>query len=264
MMASAIKNRIGQPNANTVISYECPAPEHSLHCITKDAPGKDTKNPAFPSMNKGIHWFNLMEKLQHVQTEKWIGGRATRADIAGLDKEGKVLWAIEIKRSNASEKAVKQAEKDGYPLFIIDLGYLPKSDDKTPSNLYLKGSNGIAVTMDNIVKGFMHYAKKAYNVPCPRESLGMQPKDHTFTKWATYTCTAQPNCANGCDKCAEVTLHECGSEDSEYQCPDEKYMMQQGIGPLEMYQDPIHAANSHTQKKILKTSGNSARQNAQK
>ena len=248
LFAAAITHRIERPNGFMGMPYVCPALEYAPNCIFKHAPGQDSANPELQGMDRGYHYFDLLENLHEVKCEHWLGGRATRGDIVGLDHDGNPLWVIEIKRKHVSEKAVQYAEASGYPLFIVDVTSLPSTDDAAERPVYVNGSMDLAVLIDNTRwGGFLHYASETYNVACERQAFGMGPTDTHWNKQFMYVCRAAVDCgSNGCPECEEVLLHECGGDENAMVCPDTWYMFRHEIGPVQMYTDPIHAVHSHT------------------
>ena len=67
-------------------------------------------NQEFELMRHGYHHYDLLRDsrgfrfddragLDRAECEVWLDGRRTRADIAGKDGDGNVLWVIEIRRS---------------------------------------------------------------------------------------------------------------------------------------------------------------------
>ncbi len=89
-------------------------------------------NQEFELMRQGYHYYDLLRDsrgfrfddragLDRAECEVWLDGRRTRADIAGKDEDGNVLWVIEIRRSGLSKAAVDHAQDKGIPLFVVDL-----------------------------------------------------------------------------------------------------------------------------------------------
>ena len=231
LFAEVIARRIERLDGFIGMPYVCPSPEYASNCIFKHAPGQDTKNPELQGMDRGFHFFDLLKNLHEVKCEHWLGRRATRADIAGLDHSGNPLWVIEIKRDHISEKAVQHAKASGYPLFIVDVTNLPHTDDTAVQPVYVTGCMDLAVIIDNAKRGgFLHYACETYNVECERQALGMGPTDAHWRK--TWD--------NG------DLLHSCGGSGEDDACPDEAYMWRNQIDSFEMYTNPVHAVHSHT------------------
>ena len=94
-------------------------------------------------MRHGYHQYDLLydsnrpgfddpPALDRAECEVWLDGRRTRADIAGRDKDGTVLWVIEIRRSGLSKAAVDHAQDKGTPLFVVDLSHLPQPTEDDP------------------------------------------------------------------------------------------------------------------------------------
>ena len=96
------------------IPYVCPSPDYSPNCLIKVAPGKDVSTREFPQWERGTTDFDLLKGLHEANAEHWLGGRKTRADIAGLDQDGNPLWVIEIKRTSVSAKAIKYAKAKAF------------------------------------------------------------------------------------------------------------------------------------------------------
>ena len=251
----AIRMPSDERNFHGVIQYLCPDTEYGPHDIFKDAPGKDYRNPQMPGMAHGYHRYNLLDP----RNDRWDGplalGRAerevrlcngkTRADIAGLDQEGNVLWVIEIKRTSLRRAAVELAKKEGYPLFVIDISNLPKLTHDDPF-AEVKAWDYCTIR-ENLVRGFYPSATETYNMECQRRAFGMGPTDRNWNKQYMYDCRGVVNCGGeGCSDCEEVLLHECGGDEDMIICPDTAYMFNHGIGQMEMYTNPVHLVHSHT------------------
>ena len=221
--------------------YVCPSLEYAPNCTFKHAPGQDAMNLELEGMDRGHHYFDLLKNLHEAKCEHWLGGRATRADLAGLDRNGAPLWVIEIKRTNISDKAVAFAKSRGYPLFVVDVTNLPAGDDTAEQPVMLNGSMDFYIIMENALRGgFLPRAVETYNTGCDREAFGMGPEDHHWRRDYAYV--------NG----EQVLLHECGGKNlDDMMCPDVRYMMENEIGPAEMYTDPIHLVQSHTHTPVM-------------
>lgn len=98
----ALAMRPYERNMHGYIQYLCPDEEYGPHDGFKHAPGKDEMNRPFPAMERGYHQFDLLANLDRAEREVFLDGGRTRADVAGLDPEGRVLWAIEIKRNGSA------------------------------------------------------------------------------------------------------------------------------------------------------------------
>ena len=250
-------------NRTSTINYRCPDPEYGPREYFKYAPMSANRNlnqATFTEMEHGFHEYCLMtatewitaplnppERLHTVSTEANIGKGKTRADIAGYDRQGNLLWVIEIKRTNISSKALANAEQAGYPLFIIDIGNLPKT---TAANPYAEVESPVFRTMmENLRRnGSIPQASATRNLECSRKSYGMGPQDHSWTKEYALVCYSLPSCGEkGCPDCREILLHECGStaKDGYQPCHDTWYMMNNGITSWEMYRNPKHRQYRH-------------------
>ena len=233
------------------IDYRCPDPVYGPNDVFKYAPGSGGLNQEFEQLRHGYHQYDLLHcyngpqfdrlpALHRAKCEVWLDGRRTRSDIAGLDKDGNVLWVIEIQRSGLSQAAIKYALEKGIPLFVVNLTHLPQPtvDDpwaETKSHAYF-------VLVENLRGGFNPSVAESFNTECERKAFGMGPDNHIWSKSCAYVHRGPGNCDNdGCPDCEEVVLHECG----ELVCPDTAYMFRHGIGHLQMYNDPVHKANSH-------------------
>ena len=131
-----------------------------------------------------------------------------------------------------SRAAIENAEAEGYPLFIIDISHLPKPTTDDP-NRETKPVD-YKIIMANLLKGHYPGAVESYNTECSRKAFGMGPSD----TWGTRTEIEIDG--------EQKLLHQCGGDVEEsMMCPDEIYMMKNGITPYEMYTDPSHKVNSH-------------------
>ena len=246
----ALKMPEGERNFHGSISYLCPDTEYGPKDMIKFAPGAGGLNHKFVQMQHGYHHYDLLRcstrptwtapVLDHAECEVWLDHGRTRADIAGFDKDGNVLWAIEIKRSTLSQVAIDHARTKGIPLFVIDLTHLPKvsADDPTAET----ESMGYHILGENLVRGSYPCANESVNTECARKAIGMGPDDRSWSKWCHYVHRGPGNGDHDwCPDCEEVVLHQCG----ESPCPDEEYRFKHGIDALTMYGDPIHRAHSH-------------------
>ncbi len=247
----ALKMPMKRRNFHGQIAYRCPDQIYGPKDMIKFAPGSDGLNQEFEQLQHGYHEYDLLRgsldlrfedapSLERADCEVWLAGRKTRADIAGKDRNGNVLWVIEIRRSGVSQAAIDHAKETGIPLFVVDLTRLPKATEGDPwaeikcMDYFILG--------ENLIRGFYPSAGESYNTECERKSFGMGPDDHTWSKSSTYVHRGTGACDNsGCPDCVEKVLHECG----ELGCPDTAYMFRHGIGPVEMYTDPVHRVNSH-------------------
>ena len=237
-------------NMHGYINYLCSDPDYGPNDIFKDAPGSHSLNQQFEEMRHGYHDFDLLRipdnpfddspALDRAECEVWLDGRRTRADIAGLEKDGNVLWVIEIERSGLRQAAIDHALENGIPLFVVDLTHLPQRTDDEP--LAEVKCFDYIVLEENLSRGFYPSVTKSYNTECERKAFGMGPNDHQWSKENIYVHQGPGGCNNeGCPDCEEVVLHECGA----VVCPDTAYMFAHGITPIEMYADPVHRLNSH-------------------
>ena len=183
--------------------------------------------------------------LDRADCEVRLDGRRTRADIAGEDKDGNVLWVIEIKRSGLSQAAIDYAQDKGIPLFVADLSHWPRPTADDPRAALRCG--GARVFALNLICGFLPSVVKSYNTVCERNAFGMGPDDHNWSKSYAYVHRGPGICTHrGCPDCEEVLLHECG----EMLCPDSAYILKHGIAQHQMYADPVHRANSHVSHNV--------------
>ena len=244
----ALKMPGGNRNFHGSIAYLCPDPDYGPNDVFKDVPGSGGLNQEFEQMRHGYHHYDLLRihrldgtpALDRAQCEVWLGGRQARADIAGLDKDGNVLWVIEIQRSGLSQAAIKHTLEKGIPLFVVDLTRLPQptADDPMAETM----CDAYFVLEENLARGFYPSVNKSFNTGCERKTLGMGPDDHRWSRWWTYAHRGPDNCdGDGCPDCEEVVLHECGG----LMCPDTAYAFEHDIDHLWMYTDPTHRANSH-------------------
>ena len=244
-LCGAINNALSMPreqrNMHGCIQYLCPDPEYGPNDSFKHAPGSDGLNQRFEEMRHGYHSYDLLAPLlDRAETEVWFDGKRTRADIAGLDKDGDVLWVIEIERSGLSQAAIKHAQQKCIPLFVVDLTRLPQSTVDEP--LAEIECPDYFVLEENLARGFYPSVTKSFNTECERKVFGMGPTDHRWSKVGAYIHEGMSDCNNdGCPNCKVVVLHECG----EMMCPDTAYMFANDIDHLRMYTDPVHRVNSH-------------------
>ena len=247
---SALKMPREERNFHGRISYRCPDPAYGPKDIIKNAPGSGDLHQEFGPMRHGYHQYDLLHCsarptwtapiLDHAQCEVWLDDRRTRADIAGLDGDGNVLWVIEIKRSGLSHAAIDHALGKGIPLFVVDLTHLPQPS--TNDQVTETESFDFYILAENLSRGFYPCVNKSFNTECERKAVGMGPDDHRWSRWCIFVHKGPEDCDyDGCPECEEVVLHECG----ESICPDEVYMFEQGIDALTMYGDPSHKVNSH-------------------
>ena len=234
------------------IAYRCPDYDYGPKDIMKFAPPvRWNPNQEFEQMRHGYHHYDLLHcfhgrrfddppALDRAECEVWLDGRRTRADIAGKDKDGNVLWAIELQRSGLSQAAIDHAQEKGIPLFIVDLTHLPQATiDDTWAEIKCRD---YSVLGENLANGFYPSVTESYNTECERKAIGMGPGDHVWQKQVSLVHRGPGDCANeGCPDCEEVLLHECG----EMLCPDTAYIFEQGIDYVQMYTDPVHRMNSH-------------------
>ena len=246
----ALKMPRERRNSHGSIDYRCPDQVYGPNDVFKYAPGSGGLNQEFEQMRHGYHNYDLLHRfdgpqfdgppaLDRAECEVWLDGRRTRADIAGLDKDGNVLWVIEIQRSGLSQAAINHALEKGIPLLVVDLTHLtqPTADDPMAET---KCYDYFALE-ENLVRGFYPSVTKSFNTECERKAFGMGPDDHNWSKLCTFVHKGPGNCDNdGCPDCEEVVLHECG----ELLCPDTAYMFEHGINHFQMYNDPAHKANS--------------------
>ena len=134
-LTDVINERQKRPDGFMGMPYVCPDPENAPNCIFKGASGQHLSARRFPELEPGHHYYDLLKNLDVAKSEHWLGARATRADIVGLDQGGNPLWVIEIKRKNISDKAVKNAKANGYPLFVVDVTAVPEGDDAVEAPL---------------------------------------------------------------------------------------------------------------------------------
>ena len=231
----------------------CWAINHALEMPKerRNAPGSSGINLEFEQMRHGYDQYDLLHDsngthfddpaaLDRAECEVWLDGRRTRADIAGKDKDGSVLWVIEIRRSGLSKAAVDHAHDKGIPLFVIDLTHLPQPTEDDPwAEIKCRD---YFVLEENLVRGFYPSVTESYSTECERRAFGMGPDDRNWSKLCVYVHRGPGNCDNeGCSDCEEVVLHECG----EVLCPDTAYTFKHGLNHFQMYTDPLHRANSH-------------------
>ncbi len=254
-LCGAINQALKMPrehrNSHGSIDYRCPDEVYGPKDFFKDAPGNGGLNQEFEQMRHGYHRYDLLHSfdgrrlddtpaLDRAECEVWLDGRRTRADIAGLDKDGNVLWVIAIQRSGLSQAAIDHALGKRIPLFVVDLTHLPQPTADDP--MAEVKCYDYFVLGENLVRGFYPSVEKSFNTECERKAFGMGPDDHNWSKWCTYVHKGPGNCANnGCPECEEVVIHECG----ESLCPDTAYMFEHRIDHFQMYSDPVHKVNSH-------------------
>ena len=228
------------------INFQCQDTDYGPNDFIKFAPGCDGRNRRFEQMEHGYHDFNLLNRLARAECEVSIGKGRTRADIAGLDSDGNLLWVIEIKRSGLSRKAIDYASENEHPLFVVDLSKLPRpSEDDLEAEV---DSDAFAVHEDNLRNGYLPSVTESYNTECERKAFGMGPTDQSWSKECVYLCKGEEECGGvGCAACEEVVLHQCG----EVMCPDMAYMVQHDITPVQMYTEATHQVYSH--KPVEKT-----------
>lgn len=248
---AALKMPKQERKSHGIMFYRCPDVEYGPKDSSKSAPGAGGPHREFEQMQHGYHHYDLIHCskrttwtapiLHHAESEIRLDGGRTRADIAGFDAGGNVLWVIEIQHSGLSDAAINHATEKGVPLFVVDLSHLPQPSADDP----MAGTNCIDyyILGDNLARGFYPCANKSFNTQCERKATGMGPDDHNWLRWIIYVHKGPVDCGSvGCPECEEVVLHECGELD----CPDNTYMFEKDIDPVTMYTDPSHRANSHT------------------
>ena len=235
------------PNKFMGISYVCPSSDYAINCMMKVAPGRFLSDPELPQLERGYHSFDLLKDLYEAKSEHWLGGRKTRADIAGLDQDGNPLWVIEIKRTGVSDKAIEYAKDYGIPLFVIAVKGLPKSDDDAELPLESSASNKFWALLVDARGSHLPRAVESYNTVCEREKTGMGPTDTFWNRLFAHVCPRDINCeSDECDDHKEVLLHQCGGSEPEAKlCPDTAYIWKHGITWYEMYTYPEHKIHSH-------------------
>ena len=233
------------------IDFCCPDPAYGPKDTIKFAPGSDALNREFEQLRHGYHSYDLLHcnyglrfddscALERADCEVSLDGLRTRADIAGKDKNGRVLWVIEIRRTGVSRAAIDHAREMGIPLFVVDVSQLPQRTEEDPW-AEIKCLDHFMFE-DNLAKGFYPSVTESYNTQCERKAYGMGPDDHNWSKLSVYVHPGPGDCDNGgCRDCEEKMLHECG----EMPCPDTLYMFERDIDHVRMYTDPVHLANSH-------------------
>ena len=224
-------------NSHGSIQYRCHDSDYGPHDIFKFEGGL---NREFEAMQHGYHQYDLLRSFDHAAYEVRLGGGRTRADIAGLDKDNRVVWIIEIKRSGLSQAAIDYAKESGTPLFVIDLSHLPQP---TPNDPMAEIENiSFDILASNMSRGFYPLVTESYNAECERKAFGMGPSDQTWARHYAPVHRGSAECKGDvCSDCAEVVIHECGG----LECPDSAYIFEHGIGFLQMYLDPVHSTNSH-------------------
>ena len=240
----ALKMPTERRNFHGQINYRCPDPVYGPNDMFKVAAGSSGLNQEFEQLRHGYHQYDLLHEsaaaLDRAECEVWLDGRRTRADIAGKDGGGNVLWVIEIRRSGLSQAAIDHAKEKGIPLFVVDLTQLPQPTEADPM-AEIKCWDYF-ILAENLVRGFYPSVTESYNTECERKAFGMGPDNQTWSKLCAYVHRGSGDCNNeGCPDCEEEVLHECG----ELACPDMGYMFKHGIDHFRMYTDPVHRANSH-------------------
>ena len=227
------------------IHFRCPDAKYGPHDIIKFGPGSDGPNRQFEQMEHGYHEFDLLQRLARAECEVSFGKGRTRADVAGFDNDGNLLWVIEVKRSGLSKKAIEYACANQHPLFVVDLSKLPKPSEDDP---WAELRNyDFAILEENLVNGFLPSVTHSYNTECERKAFGMGPTDQIWSKECCYIHKGEGDCGGvGCPDCEEVVLHECG----EFICPDVDYMFQHDITRVQMHIDPDHWVQSHKPQKL--------------
>ena len=231
ILLSAIEIQ-GKPDSQSIfISYPCPEPEYALRCGMKFGPPileGESVIGEFEELKAGFHSKNLTENLREVRCEVWLNNRKTRADVAGFDRNGNLLWAIEIKRYSLSNAAIDSAKDTGIPLFVIDISEVPKSPEDNP---YAE-DEALWIVWENLRNGFLPRASRdSINVVCDRKESGAGPEDNCAQSfWGIY--------GDG----SKVLLHRCSDEI----CRDWQYIFSNDIDQFEMYMNPIHSVNSHS------------------
>lgn len=240
-------------NMHGQLSYLCPDPYYGPNDVFKSAPGSGTVNRQFEEMQHGYHSYDLLQNLHCAKSEVSLAGGRTRADIAGLDKQGNVLWIIEIQRTTLSKAATDHAQEQRIPLFVIDLTHLPQATADSP--MAETECPDYFILEDNLARGFYPSVSKSFNTECERKAFGMGPADRLWRKVVTLVHRGLGECSNeGCSDCEEVVLHECG----EMLCPDISYIFAHGLDYREMYTDPAHRLHSHSPPSTGQISGNAA------
>ena len=257
-LCSAINRALKIPRQNRnfhgQISYQCLDAVYGPKDMIKVAPGSSRLNQEFEQLRHGYHHYDLLHNydgldfskppaLDRAECEVWLNDGRTRADIAGKDKEGNVLWTIEIKRTGLSNAAVEHAREKSIPLFVVDLTSLPQATKENPRAETECWDYSILV--ENLARGSYPSVTESYNTECERKAFGMGPDDRRWSKVCVYEHRGQGDCDDqGCPDCEEVVLHECG----EMVCPDAAYMFAHGIDHIQMYMDPAHLVKSHRYK----------------
>ena len=247
----ALKMPRERRNAHGSIDYRCTDPVYGPNELFKHAPGSWGLDQEFEQMRHGYHHYDLLHcfnsrrfddppALNRAECEVWLDGRRTRADIAGMDKDGKILWVIEVQRSGLSQAAIEHAQEKGIPLFVVDLTHLPQPTVDDPMAEIKCWEYFILA--ENLARGFYPSITQSFNAECERKAFGMGADDYNWSKLLTYVHRGPGDCDNeGCPDCEEVMLHECG----EMLCPDTAYMFKHGIDHCQMYEGPVHRMNSH-------------------
>ena len=245
-LCEKINHALAMPEADRnfhgLMFYGCQDPEYGPNDFDKSAPGANDMNREFESLAHGYHQYDLLHRLHKADNEVWLAkDRHTRADVAGKDEDGNVLWAIEVKRTSLSRAAVAHAETSGIPMFVIDLTKWPKSNEEDP---YAEFSClEFDMLAGNLERGFYPSVAESYNTECERRAFGMGPHDNRWSKQGVFIHRGSGDCLDNeeCPGCEEEILHGC----AEVVCPDWTYMLKHDITPVEMYMNPVYRAKSH-------------------
>ena len=190
----ALTMSIEKRNSHGSIQYLCTDLEYGPYDLFKFNGGL---NREFEALQHGYHQYDLLHSLDHAACEVRLGGGRTRADIAGLDKHGRVLWIIEIKRSGLSQAAIDYAKGSGTPLFVIDLSHLPQPTLDDPM-LEIKNIS-LHILASNMSRGFYPYVTKSYNTECERKAFGMGPSDQNWARHCAPVHRGPAECTgDGC------------------------------------------------------------------
>ena len=111
---NALKMTASRRGFHGRIDFRCPDPVYGPKDMIKIAPGSDALNQEFEQLRHGYHSYDLLHNnidlrfddpsaLDRAECEVSLDGGRTRADIAGMDKCGRVLWVIEIRRNSVSQ-----------------------------------------------------------------------------------------------------------------------------------------------------------------
>ena len=230
ILQNAIENQ-GRTNHRPIfIDYPCPDPEYAPNCKTKEAApileGESFSQP-FELMRTGYHFIDLNDYLHRVECEVWLDNRRTRADVAGFNRNGEVIWAIEIKRDNLSTEAKESAKRTGVPLLVVDISGVPKPPHDNP---YAE-DDALWLVWENLRSYFLPRASiESVNTVCPRKEAGLGPDENQGRVVWGITQTKK-----------RVLLHKCDSD----VCPDSFYAFANSIYPTDIYTNPAHAIQSH-------------------